>query len=319
MATEARVLRAFEAGVASIANNAPVTAIRSALRRGDYESAIALIDIEDAAFDDLRVALVEVYANSGSSEIASTKGLKGVRWNSATPQAEQYARGVIGEHITRITADMRDAVRWTIGDGIAYGRSIDRMALDIVGRVDGNKRVGGIVGLNQQQAQWVANMRRYLDVYPDWPSYSKMTKRDFRFDKIVREAWVRGEPLTKAQIDRITQQYSNKLLMLRGRTIARTEAGLAKNAGRIEAWRQAADKLGISYDDIQKEWLHGVAGEPRLTHLAAHGSKVMGLTTSFSIGGIRMLYPHDPQAPASEVINCGCQVRYSIPKRSRNG
>jgi hypothetical protein len=53
-------------------------------------------------------------------------------------------------------------------------------------------------------------------------------------------------------------------------------------------------------------WLH--AGHPkraRIYHLNLHGHTVP-VKDKFLLGNIAMLYPRDPTAPASEVINCGC-------------
>lgn len=328
MATEAQLQKAFLNGAGLIADQAKVRALRDAISRGDYAAAMDAVNVDEAAWDELRVLLVQTYAEGGVSEISGMAYRDRPRWNSASPRAESYAREVIGQHITRITVDARDAVRWTIGDGVAFGRSVDRIALDIVGRVGPNGRSGGIVGLNKQQAQWVHGgfnksgvwvngMRQWLMDDPARAlSYSK---RDKRFDKLIRGA-VDGKPLTAAQIDQITARYSDNLLRVRGLTIARTERGSAINAGRYEAWMQAADRAGLPYAAIWKEWRHSNRQmEPRLSHIDANGDRVQGLETPFNIGGILAQYPHHPGLPASEVVNCGCTVRYGINRRWRNG
>lgn len=294
-----------------------MSVLKDALRRGDIASAMDAVNIDEAAWDELRVLLVQTYAEGGVSEVSGMALRDRPRWNSASPRAEEYARNVIGGHITRITEDARDAVRWTIGDSVAFGRSVDRTALDIVGRIGPNGRTGGIVGLNRQQAEWVANMRRWLASDP--ARALDYSKRDKRFDKLIRGA-VDGKPLTAAQIDRITARYSDNLLRVRGLTIARTERGSAINAGRYEAWMQAADRAGLPYQAIWKEWRHSSRMmEPRLSHIAANGDRVQGLETPFNIGGVMAQYPHHHELPASEVINCGCTVRMGINRRWRNG
>ena len=317
MASESAITKAFRNGVNLIADDANVGALRDAIRRGDYAAALTAVDIEDAAFDELRGLLVQTYAEGAVSEITGMAYRDRPRWNSASPRAEDYARNVIGGHITRITEDSRAAVRATMGDGIAFGRSTDRIARDIIGRREGAHRVGGVVGLNEQQAAWVANMRRKLQDDP--MAALNNGRRDRRFDGIIRKA-ADGKPLTADQIDRITRAYSDRLLMSRGRTIARTERGAAINAGRQEAWMQAADKGGLDYGAIWKEWRHSSRQmEPRLSHIAANGTRVQGLNATFNIGGYSCLHPHDPALPASEVVNCGCQCRYGINRNWRNG
>lgn len=312
MASERQIEQAFLRGVSSIADDVKITALKDALRSRDYSAVISVVDIEDSAFDPLRVALTQTYAEAGTTEITANRFPVSVRWNSANPRVEAYARDVVGQHITLVTNDMRDAVRNTVADGYAYGRSIDRMALDIVGRVGpSGHRKGGIVGLNGQQSQWLANMRRVLQEDP--AAAKRYGLRDRRFDRTI----AKGEPLSADQIDNITRQYANKLLLSRGRTIARTERGLAINAGRQEAWMQAADKAGLPYDRINKTWRHtGRSLRDRPSHVSADGDTVVGLNTPFVIDGETMQYPHDPAASARQTINCMCEVRYSIGGRN---
>lgn len=312
MATEAQLQAAFRRGVRDTVDNAHFSALKDAIGRGDYQAALNAVDIDDAAFDDLRRLILETYAQGGIDAQTGTRWPVPVRWNSATPEAEAFARNVVGQNITLITSDMRDAVRWTMGDGIAFGRSSNRIALDIVGRVGASgRREGGIVGLNQQQAQWVANARRYLES-GDYAAWERMGLRDKRF------RFSADKPPTAAQIERAVQYYSNRMLRSRGLTIARTERGLAVNMGAYEGYRQAAARSGIPLTALEKEWLHnGMHVHERLTHVAAHHQKVRGLDTPFQVGGYRPLYPHDPALPASEVINCDCRFKVRVPKNWR--
>ena len=57
---------------------------------------------------------------------------------------------------------------------------------------------------------------------------------------------------------------------------------------------------------LEKMWLH--AGHPkraRIYHLYNNG-QTKPVAEPFLIGNIIMMYPRDPKAPASEVVNCGC-------------
>ncbi len=315
MASESQIKTAYLRAIRSIVDGAQFSRLRDAISRGDYETAIAAVDIDSAAFDEFRALLIETYAQSGVNEITGQKWPVSVRYNSASPYAERYARDVVGQHITYITDEMRNSIRWTIGDGIAFGRSFNKIALDIVGRIGpAGNRVGGIVGLNQQQSEWVANMRRYIES-GDIASVKAMTRRDKRYDLMIE----RGG-LTDAQIDKIVGRYSDRLLLSRGLTIARTERMLAVNQGRIDAWRQAADKVGIQHSALVKKWRHtGRSVMDRITHQRANGQTVSGLDTPFNIGGFLMQYPHDPSAPASQCINCMCEVEIKLPKGFRRG
>ena len=314
MATDTQIQKAFLRAIQGIVDATQYSRLREAIAAGDYAAALAAIDFDQAAFDEMRGLILETYAQGGVSAITGQKWPVAVRWNSATPQSERFAREVVGEHITRITADARDAIRWTIGDGLAFGRSTNRIALDIAGRIGASgRREGGMIGLNRMQAEWVASMRRSLETDPQ--SATRFKGWDNRYNKLIAS----DKPLTKDQIDRITQSYTNKLLLSRGRTIARTERGLAINMGRMEGYRQAAAKAGIPESALIKEWLHlGVNQVDRLSHLANNGVKVRGLNTPFQVSGLVCQYPHDPVLPAGEVISCGCQVKVTLPKNWRS-
>lgn len=311
MATEQQLHREFQRAVRDIVGGVRYGALRDAIARNEYLAALQAVDIDDAAFDGLRSMIVQTYAEGGINAISGVRWPVKTRWNSATPQAEYYARNVVGQHITQITDDMRDAVRWTMGDGIALGRSNNRIALDIVGRIGASgQREGGIVGLNQQRAEWVAAYRRKLEA-GEYPGASGL------ITAAERRLIERGG-LSQKQIDRLVQSYSNRQLLSRGLTIARTERGQAMNAGAVEGWRQGAERGGIPLYALIKEWRHeGVNRQDRPSHVAAHGQTVRGLDTPFQVGGYSCQYPHDPSLPAGEVVNCGCRVKVSVPRNWR--
>lgn len=313
MATERQIEQAFLRGVRSIVDAVQFNAIRAEIARGDFASAVAGLDIEEAAFDELRTLLIETYAQGGVNEITGRRWPVPVRWNSATPQAEQFARYVIGEHITEIVRDTHDAVRWTMGDSIAFGRSANQTALDIVGRVGpSGRREGGILGLNTQRAQWVSAFRQKLMTDPQSVANHPM------LTAAQRRLLAGEKALSQSQINAIMRTYENAQLLSRGRAIAITERGNAINAGAVEAWRQAAEKLRVPVSALVKTWMHtGMHKHERMTHLLANGDKVIGLNTPFQIGIHSMQYPHDPMAPASEVINCHCRVKINLPKNWR--
>lgn len=310
MATEAQIQAAFNKAVRDISGGVRYAALRDAIGRGDYLAALAAVDIDDAAFDQMRALIVQTYAEGGVNAVTTTRWPVRTRWNSATQESEYFARQVVGRNIAQITDDMRDAVRWTMGDGLAFGRSNNRIALDIVGRVGvSGRREGGIVGLNEGRAKWVADYRKKLE--QGLPVSNGLVTP-------AEKARIERGGLSQAQIDRLVQSYANRQLLSRGKTIARTERGLAMNSGSMEGWRQGAEKSGIPVTSLIKEWRHeGFNRVDRMTHLAANGDTVQGLYTPFIVGGYICQYPHDPALPASEVVNCGCRVKVRVPKNWR--
>lgn len=145
------------------------------------------------------------------------------------------------------------------------------------------------------------------------------TKRDMRFDTIIKKAARDGKPLSLAQIDRITAQYSDKLLKSRGLTIARTEAVKAVEEGKYEAWKQALEKTGIPEQFVIRTWNHRGRGlKDRPSHVAMNGTSIRGLTFPFVLNdGTAMLTPHDTTygAGPNHIVNCDCVADYSIDRK----
>ena len=199
------------------------------------------------------------------------------------------------------------------------------MGLDIAGRIDpvSGRRKGGIVGLSVPQASHVASMRRRL-ASGDPAEMSKvldMARRDHRLDKAIHEAIKAGKPVNAGTINLMTARYSDRLLELRGTTIARTEGMGAFNQASIEAYRQAIDKGAVRESDLTKTWRSAGDRRTRDTHRLMHGQAVAFNASFQSPSGALLRYPHDENAPAAERVNCRCRMDITVDylARFRNG
>jgi hypothetical protein len=184
-----------------------------------------------------------------------------------------------------------------------------------VGRVVDGKRQGGLIGLNSQQAQWVQNMRAELSDPAAMKGYFTRQRRDARFDKIVRKALEDGKPVSAADIDRITTRYSDRLLQLRGQTIAVTETNAATSAGRAEAMQQLVEREGLRPEQVRKVWATASDERVRPSHMALHGDSV-GLNEAFGNG---LQYPGDLSGPPEETVNCRCSFSTRVVWDGFNG
>jgi hypothetical protein len=93
----------------------------------------------------------------------------------------------------------------------------------------------------------------------------------------------------------------------RAQTIVRTELGRVFSTSSHARMQQAIDNGA----NIQKKWIKSGKTHPRIGHNLAHGQTVpvnepFNVPSSTGGAATKMMYPHDPAAPAKETINCGC-------------
>lgn len=94
----------------------------------------------------------------------------------------------------------------------------------------------------------------------------------------------------------------------RARTIARTEAVGAYNAGRFAGFWSYANQLGGSWE---KYWLETHDHRTRPTHQDGEGGvggSRIPLGQLFKVGVGMGMFPGDPELPPEEVINCRCSI-----------
>ena len=102
-------------------------------------------------------------------------------------------------------------------------------------------------------------------------------------------------------VKKITDKVSG-MSKSRARTIARTETSKTINITE----NTVADEAGMT----EKEWVYThISKSPREAHVALDGT-VIKINESFNVNGFEGKYPHDPNLPPSEVINCECVVIY---------
>lgn len=129
----------------------------------------------------------------------------------------------------------------------------------------------------------------------------------------AREGWSE-EKTAAALAERIAGVAGRQ----RGRVIARTELGSAQNGA---TYMLALDRQAAGVE-MEKGWItagdgpESLGGRTRDTHFAAHG-QWRDLTDTFDVGGARLRYPHDPEAPLRDTVNCRCslQIRRKLSYR----
>lgn len=307
---------------------ASVNLIAELVRLGRVDDIVEALGINQATLSELTEAVRSAYASAGqqgSAELpvlriatgTSFRPVVSFSFDMRNPRAEEWLRRQSSELVTSIVNNQREAIRVALTQGMAVGDNPRQTALNIIGRVTSSgNRVGGVVGLTEQQSQFVVNMREQLRSgnARQMQNYFNRERRDKRFDAIVRKAIAAGKPVDLATIDKIADRYADRLLQLRGENIARTESLAALNAGRQEAFSQAVQSGKLSQRNVRKVWSSTMDGRTRDSH-----TKMNGVTVDFDEpftmpSGNRMMRPGDTSlgAGGEDVINCRCMVVFKV-------
>jgi hypothetical protein len=110
-------------------------------------------------------------------------------------------------------------------------------------------------------------------------------------------------PDVQAQVEQLFGDTSIPGWKNRARTVARTEVVGAYNGGLHDAFSMIVDNDPDT--EYVKRWLATEDKRTRPDHVEADGQTVPFLQP-FTVGGFQMMHPHDPTAPAKEVVNCRC-------------
>lgn len=309
----ADIRRAFLDAVAAHAGAIDFAQLEQLLQAGRLEEAAQMLAIPDAPLWRLQEAVRAAFLDAGAS-VAAPRLAQGVfTFSGRNARAEQWLIEKGASIREGITDEAIKAARVAIADGMASGRGLRSVALDLAGRLDKTTgvRTGGVIALSTQQVDYAKNARAELENLD--AAYFDRELRDRKFDKLVQAAISANKPLGQADIDRIVASYRNKMLAYRGTVIAKDQAFQAQASGRHEAYLQmAADPrfLGVTV-----RWQHNLSQYPRQDHVAMSGTVVqIGMPFVFP-DGVAMDHPHDPAAPARHNIGCRCIAVYrAIPR-----
>lgn len=322
------IRRAFMASVTDLHARVDWPKLIETLTAGNIEGAIAALNISPAAWSEYSQAMSNVYARAGASTIAQIQagGVAsiGVRFTMTNPRAIEWIRLNVTERVVGFSEEQKQVARRVIAEGYAQGQGPRTIATDLVGRVSGGVRQGGVLALDGPRAERLhkvsVGMRtpagvRSLVIHHEDGTYGMRYKVNEATRQRIMRAYHAETAVPEAERAISERQYKNALLKDRGDTVASTEAANGVMSARMEAWEQTAEAEGYDASAIIKTWQHrrGSAKEFRPSHLAMSGQSVQGLHTPFLMSnGAQLQYAHDPSAPASEIINCGCDTTFRL-------
>ena len=316
-----KVAKAFMEAVDDLRAGADLQRLTAAIEAGDLASAVASLELDPAAFNDLLEAIRESYIAGGQGAVQTMKApaTAGViRFDGRNQAAEAWLREHSTDLVTRIVSDQREAIRQILEANMRIGANPKTAARQIVGTVNRvtGKREGGVIGLTSQQAGYVTSARQELASGDpaQLKHYLTRTRRDKRFDRLVQRAINDEAPVQTDTARKAINRYEARLLELRAQTIARHETLTSLQAAKHQAYLQAVESGKLQASTVRRVWRDVGDLRVRHNHRLLDGDTV-GLTEPFrSPSGAMLMFPGDSSlgAPASETIGCRCDVNYRI-------
>ena len=216
---------------------------------------------------------------------------------------EQYKLNLIQQ----IGSNTRDAIR----------NSLMQDALDGINPVSTARNFRNTIGLTAKQEQAVRNYRSYLEQLDKSALERKL--RDKRFDRTIERAILEENPLSKEQIEKMTNRYRERYIKYRSETIARTEALRATSIGNRMALDQMISNADVDVENIRRFWHTSGDERVRSNHriIPELNSKGIRLDEYYDTPLGPLKYPRDPNGNSANTIQCRCveTYRYIIPKR----
>lgn len=298
-AAEAQFQAEFLAALASIRDSINLDALATLLEQGRFAEAFEVVGL---AAGRLGIVYAEQFVAAGidtGNFLTAEVGEVIIGFDQTNTRAVQAMRNNQLRLVTNFTEQQRRATQAALLDGIGRGENPREVA----------RAFRESIGLTEQQERWVRNYERQLRDLDRGALAREL--RDRRFDPSVQRAIDRGEPLTRAQIDRMVDRYRQRALKLRSETIARTEGLRSVHEGVDEMYRQAIESGQLQGDQLIRTW--NTAGDERVrtSHATMHQqTRLIGEPFSSGAGNLT-LHPGS-FGVGMEDINCRCVVSTRI-------
>jgi hypothetical protein len=294
----------FQLFLNSVKHPETLATVEQALREGRVNDALAIVDGYVVRFGDAVVAAVPGIGQREAEALASQASVAGtgvaLSFDPTAPEIVDALRRNRLQFVADFTLDQRITVAQALAEAGEKGLGPEAAA----------RMFRDSIGLTPYQQGMVDRYRGLLE--DNNARALELVLRDRRYDPGLERAIDADEVLPGARIDTMVDRYRQRLLQLRSETIARTEAGRIAELTRFNAMGQVAERAGIGRDLIVKVWQSTNDPRRRETHEGLEGQARLLDDPFDSESGATLMYPHDNDAPASEVINCRCTVAYQV-------
>lgn len=301
---EPRIAQLFRTAIANLKDEIDLGELADLIEAGREDEAIERLQ---HAAEQLGTASSVTFMTAGQStaEFLSRAAVGRIVFDVVNDLAVAAMQANRLELVREFTAEQRRAAQVALLTGVEGGINPREQA----------RNFRQSIGLTTRQWQAVANYRRALEgVGTDDRAVADALSRelrDRRFDGNVLAAVARKRPIAPEKIDRMVERYSERYVKYRSEVIGRTEALRAVHQGNEEAYRQAIASGVIDPAQIRRKWQTRLDGRERDTHELLHDQERRWGEPWLTRHGV-IRYPGDPEAPASETIQCRCALATRI-------
>lgn len=278
--------------------------VEAALASGNLDDAYSIIDSYVVRLGNAIVSMVPEVGRAEAEALAVQGGLArmgvAISFNPADPAVVGAMQRNRLEFIRDFGQDQRLAVNQALTEAARAGE----------GPVAAARRFRDSIGLTSYQQGMVDRYRQLLETNSRQALDRDL--RDRRYDAAFENAIAGDFYLPPERINVMVGRYRERLLQLRAETIARTESGRVAETTRNISVEQAIMRAGVDRGLAVKQWKSTRDRRTRDSHAAMDGQARLFDDAFDSPRGATLMYPHDSDAPAEEVINCRCTVVHHI-------
>lgn len=161
---------------------------------------------------------------------------------------------------------------------------------------------GAIFSLGLTQPQLTA-IRNYEQRLLDGDRRALDRKlRDRRFDRTALPT--KGRPVDPKRVARIVERYRERTKLHQAQRIAQTAFTTAREMGK---WQAAVDTFKTRNAEVLKWW--EAKGD---RHAQFNALGYVDLFHNYATDGGLFRYAGDPSAGASNIVSCGCKMKYKV-------
>ena len=287
--------------IRSIQDDTSLASLERKIATGDIAELFSGLDDAITSFtSDMSAGYVHAAQKTARRIDAAVE--RAFRFDLADSDAVDFMREVTDDLKAAMIAEQQAVARRVVQHGQARGLTPRQIA----------REVRASAGLTVEQVDHVERYRQALE-RGDYTAAMKYELADGRFDPALRNARAQGKVLGPDRIEKMVDRYRENWVAHRGKVVSLTEGQKMTHAGIAEAVDQAIERGVLPENAFTKVWHTRGDHRVRHSHRFMSGQRRRLWEPFLSGNGNLLMYPGDPNAPLSDIVNCRCTLEVVMP------